>query len=1415
MTPARLSAVLLSCILLQAHVGASEVEETQLSRMRSEILLNGPWDFVPKESDGTAAETIMVPSSWSAQPHHMIYGGVTKADLGEAVYRRQVMIPESWRGRRIVLELGRVSTEAEVSVNGKPCGRVEWPYGEVDITSAVEAGKNAAIEIRVRAIPPEGETWALMGYVNEEKKKRTLASRGLTGDVLLKSMPAGPRVADVFVQPSVRKKALDLEVEMSAGTPPGPWEFTARMLDAAGKEEIVFQGEADVPSGDAPKVELSFPWESPRLWTMGKPELYTLQLEARPKGATEPADSYAQRFGFREFWIEGKDFHLNGEKIRLRPRGGHGTPVHAAEMRSFFDGSRAAGFNISHIWPEDALEPGQWNFWDLLADEADSHGWALIGALPSYKDLALTRTNGVPVWTANPDAREAWLQALRGEWKRFRNNPSILIWGTTGNLNNHFADQDPAFLGQREKLLKHPQWADTEEVAKDALEQIRKMDPTRPVFMHAASRLGDIFTVNHYLNMIPLQEREEMLSEYMKHGDVPYMGIEFGTPLNTTMNRGRAGFRASHVSEPFATEYAAIYLGPAAYESEPRAYRRNVRFGFTGKDWEGDWTQVQWLQSSGAPFQELQALFIRNTWRSWRASGVTGGMVPWNELNQIFLIRDKSKTVPLPEASPNQRGPRLAKLPAMNVEFLKPEGGWVEMASAAALREANAPAVAYIAGPAGTEDDPVLFTSKAHNFDDGATVRKSAVLINDTGAAQSYEVKWEATVGGVPVGSGQFQGELASPGNAFLPIEFTAKLPAAPSPAGGGGGKASGEIRMEASLGDTKLTDTFPFRVFARESSPAAELQVLVFDQAGKSTAMLQGLGVKTEPWNGKPSPKLLVVGREALGGDTAPPGSLSEYVRGGGRLLVFAQSPGFYQDAMGFRVAEHVSRRVFPVAATHPAVAGLDAEDLRDWNATGTLREARSGSDPKVYPTYGWRWGNRGSVASAMLEKPHRSGWRPILEGEFDLAYSPLMELDLGRGRAIFCSLDLEDAWRDEPAARRLARNLLGYAATAPLSGSRRTVFLGSQADFDFLSKELGLEAEHGKALPPPKDSLVVLGAESGVNAASVEAFARNGGHVVVLAQAAGKDGIAGGRLTTAKSFIGARQAHETGPAGAGLGVSDLRFRSDLDWPVFAESPETKADGLLHVREVGSGRIVQAQFEPRWFETGKMPMFRLTRWRHTRALSQILANAGAELSADTRTLEPSPRRISLSGPWKVKVTAPLPVTPWDKPHTDPGMSEAAKAAVEAGVNDASWETFSLPGWYPPFEKESGEAVWRRTVDIPPAWRGQILQIGLARIKAYDTVFINGKEVGSTGPSVKDAWDKARRYRIPAALTTDGKLEIAVRQFAPDFQGGIHGRAEEMFLRPVAAGAKDENLYHVDYREEFDFGDNPYRYYRW
>jgi beta-galactosidase len=52
------------------------------------------------------------------------------------------------------------------------------------------------------------------------------------------------------------------------------------------------------------------------LWDVGQPNLYTLKLSTQGGGAS---DEMVQRFGFREFWVEGQKLFLNGKEFGCGP----------------------------------------------------------------------------------------------------------------------------------------------------------------------------------------------------------------------------------------------------------------------------------------------------------------------------------------------------------------------------------------------------------------------------------------------------------------------------------------------------------------------------------------------------------------------------------------------------------------------------------------------------------------------------------------------------------------------------------------------------------------------------------------------------------------------------------------------------------------------------------------------------------------------------------------------------------------------------------------------------------------------------------------------------------------------------------------------------------------------------------------
>jgi beta-galactosidase len=499
-----------------------------------------------------------------------------------------------------------------------------------------------------------------------------------------------------------------------------------------------------------------------------------------------------------------------------------------------------------------------------------------------------------------------------------------------------------------------------------------------------------------------------------------------------------------------------------------------------------------------------------------------------------------------------------------------------------------------------------------------------------------------------------------------------------------------------------------------------------------------------------------------------------------------------------------------------HPVLAGLEADDLRDWRGEGTLMEPYPEYPPgqKDKPYSGWRWGNYGSVASAAWEKPHASGWRPILEGEFDLAYSPLMELDLGRGRITFCGLDLEARKGiPDPVAERIGPQIIHYAAMAPLAPRMETVaYLGGADGAKFL-ESLGVNFTAATALPKPP-ALAILAPDATITETQLDSFLKAGGRAFVLAQKQ-PGSFLGAQVEKRPNFRGSLEV-PPGSEFAGLSPSDLRSRTEREALVLTAGPEIVSDGLFGIRRMGPGVAVFTQLDPLALDADKNTYLRFTRWRQTRAISQVLANLGASFRADARVFQPERKHIPLAGTWKYQITKSLPASPSpDAIHSDPGPSTEALTLMAADSDSSSMKALTMPGVISEFETADGEAVLRTEFDLPANWAGNFLILNLGPIDDFDEVWFNGTKVGATGVSQKDSWNHPRRYRIPGSLVKEGRNTLAIRVFDAYSRSGLLAVPDDLHLRLLQNRKDTAELYHPDYREDFELGDEPYRYYRW
>ncbi|HLX61180.1 MAG TPA: glycoside hydrolase family 2 TIM barrel-domain containing protein [Planctomycetota bacterium] len=1133
---------------------------------RAHVALDGIWRFIPAtEGSDVPAKVgwayLKVPGTWqNASGKHsdfLAVGGGPQWDLYDgalvtrAWYERQVAIPAEWQGRAISLRFDRVSTDAMVYVNGTQCGKIAWPWGSVDITSAVKPGQTADIQVLVAAIADAekvGTFWqnALSDKASFSSAK--LKTRGLTGSVILESRSSEAQVTDVFVRTSTREKNVAVDVELSGVKQAGAVHIVADMLNEKGEVEKSFTADAVVEAKETQRITLTWPWTHARLWDVGQPNLYTLRLTVKDAGVD---DEYNQDFGFREIWAEGRTFFLNGTEIHLR-------------QGCFNYGPRTQmGDNFSEMGSPTVDARGDADDSGRTLDDTDHKGY-LVAQYVSNATKYMMDSSRKFTW----EQKQPFAMERAAVWMRhYRNHPSVVMWIAGMNFFNNAVDADPRHVGRRDWDQSSGRWQQLMVFSKEMFDGLKKLDPTRIYYSHAGAYTGDVYTMNCYLDLIPLQEREEWLSEWAKSGQMPISMVEFGTPMDCTFRRGRNGFTSNITSEPLLTEYSAIYFGSEAYAAEEPKYRQYLHNLFrSGMLYESSENRLDEYANN----HKIQQLFRTNTWRSWRTAGLPGGLRTWS---------------------------------------------WMQDA----LKEVNGPTLAWIAGPA------EAYTAKDHHFSAGQKIEKQIVLINDTRQPQNFTATWTATVGGQEVGKGQLQDSLAISEIRFLPFQFTA-------PAKEAGGKADGQITLTATIGEAKQQDMFAFRVFGEDRPVGGEIAMM--DSDGQTSKMLENLGYKTRAWNGEAA-LLVVIGRNVLKNNPAVGTKLEAIVQAGGRALICAQDPAWMTQALGLRVCPHVSRRVFPMNS--PVTSGIDGDDLRDWTGNSALIEAHPQYVVGTYlkgnegdqPYAGWHWGNRGGVSSAAIEKPHRSGWRPLLECEFDLSYTPLMELDYGQGRLVFCTLDLEDHVAADPAARRLAERIMDYAAHAPLSAKAGRVEYVGGADGAAWLDRIGVSYQRSATLNA-EAALLLIGPDAAIDTAGLSAYLEKGGKAFFLPRSQAEGWLGTTLKPAAAQFAGSLSAPEW-PEARGISASDLRWRSTMNTPpwVLGAGAEIGADGLLGRKTIGKGVAIFCQVDPDCFHAGEKTYFRYTRWRSTRAVAQLLANLGASFPVDSRVFHPSEKEKS------------------------------------------------------------------------------------------------------------------------------------------------------------------------------------------
>lgn len=127
----------------------------------------------------------------------------------------------------------------------------------------------------------------------------------------------------------------------------------------------------------------------------------------------------------------------------------------------------------------------------------------------------------------------------------------------------------------------------------------------------------------------------------------------------------------------------------------------------------------------------------------------------------------------------------------------------------------------------------------------------------------------------------------------------------------------------------------------------------------------------------------------------------------------------------------------------------------------------------------------------------------------------------------------------------------------------------------------------------------------------------------------------------------------------------------------------------------------------------------------------------------------------------------------------DKGMENGKLCWTAPSLSEEDWQTISLPGyWEGKGLKDFDGIIWfRRSLEIPAEWAGKPLTLRLGMIDDEDITYFNRVEIARGA-----GYMTPRTYTIPAKLVKAGKAVLAVRVSDFGGEGGIHGKAEELYV---------------------------------
>ena len=430
---------------------------------RERICINGLWRWQPagggrRPGPGReAGATSRSPAAGRASPTtcrrtarpsspHPAWKELKLAGVGAAWYQREITIPARVGGPAHRAPGGVPELLPPSTSTARRRARCASPAARLDLTAACRPGATQVLSLLVVALPLKAVLLSYTDTASARETRGSVARRGLCGDVSLVGEPAGARIADVRSTPRCGR-GRSPSTPRSRASRPEPATRSAPGSRREGRQVAEFtrpglhvrptwtRAAPRSPRGGSRTTSGT----STRRGTCSTSRSRSLDAEGKLVDAAFPV-----RFGFREFWIDGRDFYLNGSRIYLSA-----VPLDNAQVerrrRPATQGARESlqrlkSFGINFVYTHNyGCEPGSHLSFAEILRAADDVGMLVALSQPHF---------GQYDWKAADADRTNGYAAPRRVLRRVaaQNHPSVVVYAMSHNATGYGEDMNPDMI---------------------------------------------------------------------------------------------------------------------------------------------------------------------------------------------------------------------------------------------------------------------------------------------------------------------------------------------------------------------------------------------------------------------------------------------------------------------------------------------------------------------------------------------------------------------------------------------------------------------------------------------------------------------------------------------------------------------------------------------------------------------------------------------------------------------------------------------------------------------------------------------------------------------------------------------------------------------------------------------------------